>query len=369
MLDQALGGANRAAWRADTFTSPADYSLALTDSERAAMRATAASLAAAGQLAPAEALTRADFAWGPLGARLAAAYRELRDGRGFVVIRGLPREGITLAEFTAIVWGIGAHFGRPLSQNAAGELITHVVDASAEDATPRMYRSNLELRLHSDITAMIALACWNQGVEGGANILASAATIHGAIAAPAPHLLERLYRGYHYHRIGEEGEGEEPVTPYRVPVFVKRGGTISCRYQRTSIVGGHKALGVPLDGDDIAALDLFDATARAPEHRIAFTQERGDMVVINNYAVLHARTRFADHPEPERKRRLVRLWLDAPGFRDLPGEINLFAVNGIPPQPGRKCTFDFKQLYADEPQATGGMPHLVLDPAAARKAP
>jgi hypothetical protein len=34
-----------------------------------------------------------------------------------------------------------------------------VVDASAEDATPRMYRSNLERRPHNDITAMISLAC------------------------------------------------------------------------------------------------------------------------------------------------------------------------------------------------------------------
>ena len=43
--------------------------------------------------------------------------------------------------------------------------------------------------------------------------------IHDEIGRRAPHLLEPLYRGFHYHRLGEEGPDEEPVTPYRMPVF------------------------------------------------------------------------------------------------------------------------------------------------------
>ncbi len=64
--------------------------------------------------------------------------------------------------------------------------------------------------------------------------------------------------------------------------------------------------------------------------------------------------------EPERRRRLVRLWLDAEGFRDVPRELYLFAQNGVPPQPGKTCTFDFKKLYSDDPRATGGMPRIDL---------
>jgi hypothetical protein len=112
---------------------------------------------------------------------------------------------------------------------------------------------------------------------------------------------------------------------------------------------------------ELQAMDMFDEVARAPENRVAFSLERGHMVVINNYAVLHARTKFVEHTEPERRRRLVRLWLDADGFRDVPREFNLFATNGVPPQPGRACTFDFKKLYSDDPRATGGMPALRLD--------
>src|SRR5688500_17513339 len=78
---------------------------------------------------------------------LRAAYEEVRAGKGIVLIRGLPLDG-TLEEFIDSVWEAGKHFGHALSQNAQGELIGHVIDATKEDSTPRMYRTNLELRPH-----------------------------------------------------------------------------------------------------------------------------------------------------------------------------------------------------------------------------
>jgi alpha-ketoglutarate-dependent taurine dioxygenase len=287
----------------------------------------------------------------------ARAYEEVRSGRGFVVIRGLPIDG-TLDDFIAAVQGVGTHFGVPLSQNAQGEKVGHVIDATADDPTPRMYRSNLELRPHTDITAMISLACWHKSQSGGESVIVSGVTVHDEIRRREPKLLEPLYRGYHYHRLGEEGPDEEPATPYRVPVFSNLGGQLSCRYLRTGIAGGHRELGVPLTEDDIAAFDLFDQIAKAPENRLSFFLERGDMLVLNNYTVMHARTNFKNYPEPERQRRLIRLWLDAPNFRDVPKEFNFFKTNGVPPQPGKRANFDFKKLYADDPRATGGVPKL-----------
>jgi hypothetical protein len=151
-----------------------------------------------------------------------------------------------------------------------------------------------------------------------------------------------------------------------VPVFANRSGQMSCRYQRAGIAAGHRERGVPLDERDLEALNLFDEIAAAPENRLAFFLERGDMIVINNYAVMHARTRFTNTPEPERQRRLVRLWLDAESFRDVPREFNLFATNGVPKQEGRRANFDFRKLYRDDP-AAGGVPDLkVTDDEAAQ---
>jgi len=33
--------------------------------------------------------------------------------------------------------------------------------------------------------------------------------------------------------------------------------------------------------------------------------------VLNNHVILHSRTAYEDYPEPERRRDLIRLWLDA----------------------------------------------------------
>jgi alpha-ketoglutarate-dependent taurine dioxygenase len=288
---------------------------------------------------------------------LKAAYEEVRAGQGVVLIRGLPVGG-SLEQFTDAVWELGKHFGQALSQNAQGELVGHVIDATKEDATPRMYRSNLELRPHSDITAMISLACWEKAQSGGASVVVSGVTVHDEIRTRAPELLEPLYRGYYYHRLGEEGPDEEPATPYRVPVFANRNGELSVRYQRAGIAAGQRERGVPLAEADIAAFNLFDEIAKAPENRLSFYLERGEMMVINNYTVMHARTQFTNYPEPERQRRLVRLWLDAPGFRDVPAQFNLFKANGVPPQSGKQASYDFRKLYAEDPVASGGIPKI-----------
>lgn len=348
-------------WTAATFSDPSDYLLILGDAERTAIHEAVADLERSGRpLEPADGLARDEFQFGSAESKLAQAYDEVRSGRGFAILRGLPRDGLTLAQFIAVVWGIGTRLGDALSQNAEGEQIGHVVNAGGQDATPRMFRSNLELRLHTDITAMIGLACWNAAKAGGTTVITSSATVHDNIARRAPHLLEPLYRGFHYHRLGEEGPDEEPVTPYRVPVFAKRGGRISCRYQRTGIAAGHHELGMPLTEIELEALNLFDEVAQAAENRLALRLEPGDMALINNYTVMHARTQFEDFAEPVQRRHLVRLWLDRSGFQDVPTEFNHFATNGIPPQPGRRCTYDFKKLYREDPVSTGGVAKLNL---------
>ena len=351
------------AWKAASFQSSADYSLKLSDAERAQLLTAVRALPDVQRPQDSNA---SNFAMASLTPRLKAAYEDVRSGRGFVVIRGLPVDSMSKHEFVSAVWGIGQHFGDALSQNTSGDLIGHVVDATAEDATPRMYRSNLELRPHNDITAMISLACWHKSETGGASVIVSAVTVHDELCKHHPEVLAPLYRGFHYHQVGEEAPGEPPVTRHRVPLFAVRDGQLSSRYLRSNLVAGHRALDTPLTEEDIAALNTFDAVATAPENRLAFFLERGDMLVVNNYTVMHARTSFKNFPEPERKRHLVRLWMDAPGFRNVPGEYIFHEVNGVPKRAGKSASLNFKKLYADDPVASGGVADLkVTDEMAA----
>ncbi len=353
------------AWAAASFRSPAEVIVRLDDADRAEI--IAAVHGRDRELAISDQPTSV-FALTSLAPRLALAAAQVRAGRGFVILRGLPVDDMDVEQYSAAVYGIGQHFGFALSQNAQGERITTVIDASAVDATPRMYRSNLELRPHTDITAMIALASWQKSQSGGASVIVSGVTVHDEIRRRAPHLLEPLYRGYHYHRLGEEGAGESAATEWRVPVFANCNGQLSVRYQRAGIASGQREMNLPLSALDVEALNLFDEIASAPENRLAFFLERGDMIVINNYTVMHARTRFVNFPEAERRRLLVRLWLDDVNFRDVPPEIHFFRGNGVPPQSGKRATYDFKKLYAVDPLASGGVPDLQVSDAEARAA-
>lgn len=339
--------ADPSAWKAASFHGASEYTLQLDADDQRELRAAVESLQTRNRLTPVESLKQADFPFGRLGDKLRGAFEDVRSGRGFVLIRGIPHEGWSLEQYTAAVWGIGTFFGYAISQNAQGELISHVIDATGQDPTPRMYRSNLELGLHNDPTAMLSLACWNPALEGGTSVFASSVMIHDEIRRRAPHLLETLYRGFHYHRLGEEGPDEEPVTPFRVPVLAVRNGQVSCRNIRAGYVAAHHEMNIPITDAELEAIDLFDAIAREPENHVVMHLDRGDMVVINNYTLLHARKAFRDHADPGRRRLYLRMWLDADHFRDVPAEFNLFRTNGVPHQPGRKCTYDFQKLFRE----------------------
>src|SRR5262249_48092730 len=53
---------------------------------------------------------------------------ELIEGRGMVLIRGLPVDRYTKEEASTIYWGVGMHLGQPWPQNARGHLLGDVTD-------------------------------------------------------------------------------------------------------------------------------------------------------------------------------------------------------------------------------------------------
>ncbi|MDH3699810.1 MAG: TauD/TfdA family dioxygenase, partial [Alphaproteobacteria bacterium] len=75
-----------------------------------------------------ETITRDDFPLPGLAARLGEVVSQVRDGRGFFLLRGLPSEKYSEEEVFAIFWGIGMHCGAPVSQNSYGDLLGHVFD-------------------------------------------------------------------------------------------------------------------------------------------------------------------------------------------------------------------------------------------------
>ena len=57
------------------------------------------------------------------------------------------------------------------------------------------------------------------------------------------------------------------------------------------------------------ALVLVQEIANRPEIMLSMSFEEGDMQLINNHIMLHAREAYVDFDEPGRERHLLRMWI------------------------------------------------------------
>ena len=64
-----------------------------------------------------------DFELPTLGPILTEIEQEVVNGRGFVLIRGLPVERYSIETTATAFWGIGSYFGWAVSQNARGHVL------------------------------------------------------------------------------------------------------------------------------------------------------------------------------------------------------------------------------------------------------
>lgn len=266
-------------------------------------------------------ITRAEFALPTLGPALDRIHRELLHGRGFVLIRGIPRHNYSTPDMATIFWGIGAYLGRAVSQNAKGHVLGHVRDLglSAEDPNARIYQTTARQNFHTDSCDIVGLLCLQTARSGGLSCLVSSATVFNRMLAQRPDLAAALMEPVCIDRRGEkhaDGRGW-----WRAAVFNLRGEELTTIYTRRYIESAQRFPEVPrLSGAHREALDLFDAICEEPEVRLEIEFRPGDMQFLCNHVILHDRTAYDDWPEPERKRHLLRLWLCPPDGRVLPPE-------------------------------------------------
>ena len=264
-------------------------------------------------------ITATRFPLPTLGARLAGLSGELRLGRGFVLLRGLTRERFGLDGMGRALCGLGAHIGMPLPQSWHGELLGNVVDVSDREAAARGYQAGGGQRMHTDSCDIIALMCVRAAKSGGASRISSAVAVHNAILAERPDLAERLYRGFVYRRMERDAElGSGVLVTPPVPTFSVGSGTLSCHvsgsYPRRAFAAGDAVR----DASAMEALDMLERLAASPEFHLDMTIGEGDIQLLNNRRMLHGRLDYEDYPELDRRRHMLRLWLQVPGWPALP---------------------------------------------------
>jgi hypothetical protein len=264
-----------------------------------------------------------DFPIHALRPKLSDWAEELENGRGFLLLRGLPIDRYSDGEINALYYGIGLHMGQPVCQNPRGDLLGEVMNVGdIQDKNTRVYQTNLYLPYHSDPSDVVGLLCVRKARRGGLSSLVSVASVHNRLLAEHREHLGLYYRLWSFAHLCEP-------QPSLSPIFSFNQGKLSCRYLRQYIELGHVICGLPLSTVEKEALDLFDAVMLDPAMRMDMMLEPGDLQFANNYAVLHSRNDFEDHDDPAQRRRLLRLWLKMPNARALAPEFP--GRNGFPP--------------------------------------
>jgi hypothetical protein len=252
-----------------------------------------------------------------LGATFRALGHRLRDGRGFLLLRGLPRERYDIDDMARIYFGIGSHIGRVVPQSWHGELLGNVVDVSDVEAEARGYQKGGSQRFHTDTCDIVSLMCVRAARSGGVSRIASAVAIHNRLAETRPDLLETLYSEYVYRRMEKDASLGNNRLVKRVVIFSRETGTLSCNtsgdYPRRAVAAGDSIM----TEKQLEALDELERLAASPEFHLDMSIAEGDIQFLNNRLLLHGRTGYEDWPEIARRRHLLRLWLycaDWPAF-------------------------------------------------------
>lgn len=259
-------------------------------------------------------LTVDDFPLPTLGERFTALRHELEEGRGFELWRGLDVPEWSAEERTAAFWGLGLHLGQPIVQNSKGELLGHVMNTTSTDPTTnansRFYHTNSAAPFHVDGADVVGLMCVRGAKAGGASLVVSSCSIYNGILRERPDLIPLLYEPLWFDHRGERNAvtGE----PYWVTSICGwREGKLSMMYLRNFIESGQRYPGAPPLTDQHRELfDLIDRLAESEELCLSMDFQPGDIQWLNNHTTLHSRTSFEDFAEPERRRWLLRLWLN-----------------------------------------------------------
>jgi hypothetical protein len=241
----------------------------------------------------------------------------LEGGLGFALIRALPLTDVSADTARLMLWGIGQHLGYPEPQDAAGNLLHDVKDTGKDLATNniRAYQTNLPINYHNDGADAFMLLCCTAAETGGRSRLVSAISVFNEILARRPDLARRLQEPFDFDARGQERPDAPPYQ--RVPIYNFYEGYLNVLYKREYIDLGQRFPGVPsLTTQQVEALDLMDSIC--DEFSLEFVMEPGDILVANNYDLLHGRSAFQDARANTQGRHMLRLWLSLPNGRPLP---------------------------------------------------
>lgn len=314
---EVLGGP--AAWLAAEMNGIDAWKIELNAAQRAELLEAVAAVEQTGaQLAS---IRRTDVTLPTMAELLQRTIDELMEGRGFVLLRALPIEGMTEHQAECLSWIIGIHIGIPIRQGPAGNLVTHVRDQGIDPAHPhaRGYQHSGRIGYHTDSPDVVGLVCIRPAKRGGVSTIVSSVAVHDEIVRTRPDVAAVLSEVWWHDR----RSGDGPESFFQCPIYAANDdGKLFAYYGPDYIRSASRGPGVPqLTVEQLEAMEVLETLNNDPRFVLNMDFQPGDLQLLNNYTIMHARTEYEDYPDPTRKRDLIRLWLTIDRDLGLPASI------------------------------------------------
>jgi len=247
----------------------------------------------------------------------------LDEGPGFVVLDRLPLDSMSRQEAVDLYWLLGNLLEPPVAQEWKGTVIYDVRhDGQPFTENTRGALTPAGLEMHNDSSMgeappnYVSLMCLATARSGGTSIVSSALAAHNHFLRERPELLRRLYEPF-YRDHQEYQAADAAATNFR-PVFAWD-GQLRTRFNARHTFRGYEKTGRVLDEAGAEAVTLMENFLADPGNRLDLWLEPGQIQMLNNRVIVHGRTPYEDHDEPDRRRHLVRLWLRAGDRRHFRG--------------------------------------------------
>jgi alpha-ketoglutarate-dependent taurine dioxygenase len=254
---------------------------------------------------------------------MAAARERLDHGPGFVILDRLDLDDMTRQEAIDLYWILANLIEPPVAQEWKGTVIYDVRhDGQEYGADTRGALTPVGLEMHNDSSMgeappnYLGLLCLQTAKSGGMSIVSSALAAHNHFMQTRPDVLQRLYAPF--YRDHQDYQAADAASKNDRPVFAWD-GKLRTRFNARHIVRGYEKTGRVLDPLGAEAVRLMDEFLSDPQNRLDLWLERGQIQLLNNRVIVHGRTPYEDHDDPDRHRHLVRLWLRAGDRRQFRG--------------------------------------------------
>lgn len=237
--------------------------------------------------------------------RAVAALRDALDGGpGYALLSGFPLDGVGDAVRDELLLRAARLLGEATPHGASGKLIWEITPRATVGTTPTFSETADEAPLHTDNgwvpvpEKYLTMLAVNPADEGGDTIVLPVATaVEGFSRLPRAAEALALLREEAFpfavptvfREPGRPGSGPDTLV---AAVF---GSEVPFRYRYDIIRAGFALRPDLASPRRLWALECFDAYLRLARERAPRVRlRRGDLLFVNNHAVLHARTAFDD---------------------------------------------------------------------------